>query len=180
MSSRSSFDEPASMARIAHLTPLLCALSVATAVPRWLYADGWVIGVSDTVGFLVLIGMMIGIFHSVGTRLCEACAAATPLDPARTVKRNRWALWLAHKVYDRSFQFVLVLLVAILGVGQLAKWLDMPWLNAPFTVLTAGFMFGCWRHHQLQPWCPYCGRWDDGGEREVVPDPDPAGSKTGD
>jgi len=33
-------------------------------------------------------------------------------------------------------------------------------------------------HHRLQPWCLYCKGWDEGGDHEHTPTPDPTGVKT--
>lgn len=103
-------------------------------------------------------------------RLCDRCAAATPLNPQAQVNRWRSLLRLFHK---RPAVFVFVgAYFALIVVGGLLPPKSPAAIAtqlAPMPVIAAiFFMIG--KHRALQPWCPWC-RWDDGGDHEQAPIP---------
>jgi hypothetical protein len=108
-----------------------------------------------------------------GKRLCERCAAKTPLDPQAKAARWRPALLAAHRMTP----------YLLIGVA-LSIWLNMLgealWVRGANVALVVVF-FLVWLslhvHDRLRPWCPWCD-WGKGGKEEVSPEvPDPALSK---
>jgi hypothetical protein len=124
-------------------------------------------------GAAVCVPYMGAMFASVihDSRLCERCAAATPLDPQAAVARWRPALWGFHRLGVP----VLVVALAVWVVGGLVH--GRPWWEWPvYAVVLASIGVSVWataKHRDLYPWCPWC-RWRDGGDEEEAPDPAPA------
>jgi hypothetical protein len=117
-------------------------------------------------------------------RLCERCAAATPLDPQAAVDRWRRVLRLDHR---RRFVTAIILAAFIwaLGVGYMlisgVHSVGLPahhhnWAyllqDVPIVLLIACYFVVNRIHRALYPWCPWC-RWDGGGDHEGAPDPGP-------
>ena len=111
-----------------------------------------------------------------GMRLCERCAAQTPLDPQRSVRRWKPALRSVHEIRDRKIIIAALLAIALApvfmppGAGTTALYVVV-------NVIILAMWVAMWRHNRLQPWCPWC-NWGRGGDEEVSPEvPDPALSK---
>lgn len=118
--------------------------------------------------------------------LCERCAAATPLDPQAAVTRWKPALRLAHSRWFRAAAVATVLAWDLAGSVTMSVngrhvfgMPGGPWyyaavllLGIPAYALLASVVLTGRKHRQLYPWCPYC-NWDDGGEEETIPEPDP-------
>lgn len=136
---------------------------------------GWIEDTGAVVcGFWVLTKLADSRVHM--ERLCERCAAATPLDCQAAVRRWKRALWWRHQ---RKAQLaVFIVMAAIFLLDAIAG--KHVWVYAvhAFGFLVLGLTtIPAWQHRRLQPWCPYC-RWDDGGDEEVAPDvPAPAVSR---
>ena len=112
-------------------------------------------------------------WHSM--RLCERCAALTPIDPQTSVRRWRQALRSVHLVKDRKaalLAFVAITVAPALTHGAVSRW-----LYVVAAAVVGSFWVATWRHGRLRPWCPWC-NWGKGGDEEVSPEvPDPALSK---
>ena len=129
--------------------------------------------------------MIIGFRHDRKT-FCLRCIRETPLDPQKEIVRYDRRLRVIHANSPKRFLVYAALWVVLaFGSSFFLNWItpgadDLPplWL-----VLLVNFMIwfpivymnicGQW-HQWLHPWCPYCRRWDEGGEPEVVPDPIPS------
>jgi len=100
-------------------------------------------------------------------RLCEACMADMPLNPAEQAGKYRRRFWTAHTVSDP--RFLLPYLAVLLGsnfatstparIGWALVQSSMLWLIASHAT-----------HRKLQPWCPWC---SDGGGGEHVEETPP-------
>jgi hypothetical protein len=111
-----------------------------------------------------------------GTRLCEKCARATPLDPQRAVRRWKPALRFVHEMRDRKSVLAVILIVALAPVFMPSGGVSTG-IYVGVTVVVMAMWVSMWRHSCLQPWCPWC-NWGKGGDEEVSPEvPDPALSK---
>lgn len=115
--------------------------------------------------------------------LCERCAAGVPLDPQAAVTRWRAALRVHHSRRLRAAATVIIIAWGLAGIAAVLadgarETPGGPWyyaaviLGIPAWTLGAAFVLIMRKHRQLCPWCPYCG-WDDGGEEETTPEPDP-------
>lgn len=105
-------------------------------------------------------------------RLCERCAASTPLDPQRSVTRWKLLLRLSH-VKRLTFALMAVLTVKLIleQAFRPAGWLFA--FDEATTAVLGVFVLSWWAHSRLQPWCPWC-HWGGGGDHEEAPEPDPA------
>lgn len=166
------------VARIVHAMPALCVINVVSSVPSWFGWDsirteaGWI-------GLAAFFGLMAALAHVARARMCVGCAKRTPLDPQAAIERHSWALFITHLAAHRPL-FTWLWLAGICGLG-LAAWAvtDVRLFYAPWDIVFTLLCYSEWRHHFLQPWCPRCrGDWGDGGDPEVVPDPDPAEQAT--
>jgi hypothetical protein len=166
------------MSLLAHSIPLLMVLAL-TARALWLLKlvpPGF--GLVDAVASFALIAGVISLaFHLRFGGLCLRCIRNTPTNPELAVNRNKFFLWTQHwpngqfwKIYGGS---VLILFIGDTYTDGVVQLL----CKLPLDVTFFSLMWATWQHHRLQPWCPYCRGWDEGGEEEVVPDPDPAETK---
>jgi hypothetical protein len=124
-----------------------------------------------------IVVMFVGFsYHNV--RLCERCVTATPLDPQKAVTRWDAVLRFDHM---RGWKFLayFALFAANVAANVAANWRGWGDVTDILFVVFIGALYGAeYGHRRLYPWCPYCPRWDGGGEHELSPDvPDPALSK---
>lgn len=159
---------------LTHAMPALCVINLATSVPTWL---GWSAfrEVVSGVGVGAFFAMLAALTHVSRARLCVACTKQTPLDPQAAIERHSWALFITHLAARRPL-YTWLWMVGIMALGITAVHvLGVSLFYAPWDIAFTLLCYSEWRHHYLQPWCPYCrGGWEDGGEPEVVPEPDPA------
>lgn len=176
---RGGIREPNQFVRwVTHAMPALCVINLATAVPSWI---GWdaVRGKASWVGLAAFFGLLAALAHVGRARMCVTCAQRTPLDPQAAIERHGWALFTTHLAAHKPL-YTWLWLVGVMGLGVLAAHLTgVRLFYAPWDFVFTWLCYSEWRHHYLQPWCPRCqGGWEDGGEPEVVPDPDPAEQAT--
>jgi hypothetical protein len=130
-------------------------------------------------GAVTWAGWIIALLAAYGPhreRLCERCAAGTPLDPQAAVTRWKAVLRLQH----RAAPMIAMSAASLLGVFAIAVFPRSPWalgLDAAAVVALGIPTVAGWKHRQLYPWCPFC-HWGGGGPQEVSPEvPDPAASR---
>jgi len=137
----------------------------------------WALTVASALALAAVIGAIFANRRHDAT-LCTRCARKTPLDgPAAAAEHDR-ALRLYHRLADRPG----LLLVGLVAVSVRGSWLLPPL----WRILTGAVVWGTFaveaaaalRHRPLQPWCPYCHRWDDGGDEEPSPTPPPVREAT--
>lgn len=160
--------------RVAHAMPWLI---IAVVVERVLWYADRVPNLVDLAVALVIVGAYFTmIYHFVTPRLCLSCLRNAPLDPQGEV--NQWDILLRwrHLPTGKNVRIMLAAL-ALTYVGIFIDGWVSVLFRIPFDALWLGQMYAFWMHHRLQPWCPYCRRWDEGGDPELVPDPDPAEGK---
>jgi len=108
-------------------------------------------------------------YHSRG--LCWRCARHAPANPDASVARWRRALWLHHKPGLVLLAGALPVAVLLLG-SHFPRWLSVASDVCILVVAGSAFWSGI-MHRRLRPWCPWCKPWDEGGDSEAVPDPEP-------
>jgi hypothetical protein len=98
-------------------------------------------------------------------RLCERCAAATPLNPDVAVVRHDLALRVSHYTTTSAYflgWLVLAIITTAATVTSSSAWGVA--LLVPLYLLWAVEVAALQRHRSLQPWCPYCRRGGGGDE----------------
>jgi hypothetical protein len=114
--------------------------------------------------------LMIGMFHNDFTRLCVRCMQEVPADAPVRAQRQSWLLWLQHFLNRLPLQ--LGFLAVMVAMSMACKHFGWPRVaTLPVDLVWFAWMYGTWLHHRLQPWCPYCRDWGDGGIHEPSPDP---------
>lgn len=157
--------------RLAHWTPALyVTVAVLSLVRMQLDLNTWL----DLATFgapLMVLFLFTDVVHQWHVyALCPVCARKVPLDPPVKIAEKRRRLrslhWLADrpKIVKYAQWFMLALCLVPWGVGRVA-WIALMGVFATLVYLENV-------HRPLQPWCPQC-HWDDGGDEEFVPDPDP-------
>jgi hypothetical protein len=158
---------------LGHYMPWFYTVSTLSGV-AWDLAGqpgGWLSGLSDGLSYVSLASILAWLAQHMNF-LCERCAAATPLDPEKAVRRRRLMLRLTH--LDWFFWILIGIIVAqVAGDHFIPKGPARYAYDAAFLLVVLVFCASTWAHQRLQPWCPWC-RWGRGGEHEAVPDPDPA------
>lgn len=170
------------LTKAAHTFPLAVGVVFGTnfAIDIWGSIGTIPIWVSlISVAFTAVCFFLLLIFnlHGVLGRLCIRCMQGVPADASFQAERRKWLLYLNH-------HYTKFMLLGFLLIG-IASWVVQPLLmhtTGPSAIMIPGdsimlmLVTSIWVHHRYRPWCPYCKRWDNGGEREVVPTPDPTGA----
>ncbi|MFC9432725.1 hypothetical protein [Nocardia sp. NPDC057030] len=119
---------------------------------------------------LALVFVVIGAMHNMYTRLCVRCMREVPADASSRAERQWWILLFNH---GTSTVRGLLGWFALLGATYwFVHRLDFPPVaQLPADVATFLYLYSCWLHHRLRPWCPYCPDWGGGGVAEPSPDP---------
>jgi hypothetical protein len=161
------------MSLMAHAIPYLLMIALATRVAYFLKLS-LIPSIFDTVATSVFMAGMVALYqHLRFGGLCLRCMRSTPLDPGREVNRNKVFLWELHWSTGRMAAVFGACFVIFL-VGEHAHGVVYTLSKIPLDIQFFSLAWAAWIHHRLQPWCPYCRGWDEGGEEELVPDPDPA------
>lgn len=161
------------MMTMGHYMPWAYSASM-TAQVAWDAAGeppGWPSYVASAVGYAAIVTLVANVMQHMNY-LCERCAAATPLDPEKAVRRRRLLLRTTHLEW---FFWIFLSVIAAQVAGDkfipAGSW-RYAW-DALACVAVVFLMASTWAHNRLQPWCPWC-RWGRGGKHEMVPSPDPA------
>lgn len=120
----------------------------------------------------------VSAFHRTFARICVRCMQEVPADAGQQAERKRWLLWVDHHPGRMMLAFWAVIGAELLTRHVFAIPNGPSWLNLPSLLVLAPGVVAAWTHHRLRPWCPYCKPWDDGGQHESVPAPDPSGAKS--
>lgn len=170
-------------ARIAHVVlPVMLVVMAMRAVNAFTNLPDWLM-LANSVAWIVVI--VTSTRHIQLARICLRCMEDVPADAPVRAQRRRPQLWFEHE--SRRVWVASLICGFIISTPVLLHWLlyrDLPdhdvhdnWTILPGDLVLALWIYGSVLHHRLQPWCPYCRGWDEGGERERTPTPDPTGSK---
>lgn len=128
---------------------------------------------------LILIVFLVAVIHQKTARLCIKCMQEIPIDADQ--KAQGWQRrFLRIEHFTLRETFILVVAINVWAGGRnyfLHTDLSLAIASIPLMIVWGSMIYGVWLHHRVRPWCPYCRRWDNGGDSEWVPDPDPAESK---
>lgn len=142
------------------------AVQAVLRVPWYFGHNSWAL---DLGGWLCTVLIILSQVHNLFARLCVKCMEAVPADAGQRAQRQQSVLWLSHSLTSlRGFGLYAI---ACVGVSMLVASGFPRLITVPLDLFTTTFLYSLWLHHKLRPWCPYCRRWDDGGEHEPSPDP---------
>lgn len=165
---------------MAHSLPTVIVISLALRVV-FLLGVSWLADYDANATLILIITVLVLNSHLRRGGLCLRCATNVPLDPQREVTRNKWFLYQTHWS-RRKFLLIFGACCALMWVGNFINGDHTSLLNRllhlPLDFMFYTIIWAAWIHHRLEPWCPYCRRWDEGGDPEFVPDPDPAEKAT--
>lgn len=150
------------------LQVLLLVLTFMPFVPAQVQAYMVAAGIG-VVGFAFCFGTLA---HE--RSLCEPCINEMP--PNGPQKAEDWDRYLAafHWLFRASTRRFLIILVLWVTFNLTSSHLFPDRVSAVLTFIpVATVLVLQMRHNRVVPWCKRCG-WEDGGEHEFVPDPDPA------
>lgn len=118
---------------------------------------------------LLVAAVYLNLRH--GASLCETCVdrAEIPVNAAEQAARNRWRFTLMHKSYPVMPLGVVVIVAAPHWLSNLGEVV----VQGAFDAVLVASMLLVNYHNAFQPWCPYCGGDDGGGQDETVLDPEP-------
>ena len=152
---------------LAHWMLWLLGAYVLSRVAYWLNHESVLFAFAASIALLAfLVAHFTALVHQQSARLCIRCMREVPANAQEQAQGwRRRVLWWEH----RSLKMVLVSLVIVVFLLERLHY-SIP-ADALFTMITCVNSYGLWLHHRLRPWCPYCRRWDDGGDHVVVPDP---------
>lgn len=154
----------------AHSLIYIVAIDIAAGFAVAWHAPSAVLRIANMVVMLCSWAMM---FHRRSRGLCVRCMTEVPLDAPAEAQRRKSLLWLVHALGSRKGAiWLFVLLGVALALPAVVRApLALSFSMLPFCVFSLVVVYGESLHHRLQPWCPYCRRWEDGGEHEPSPDP---------
>lgn len=173
--------------RLAHLLPWLTGVILVHTTAEGLgllERLSWSVYLPLTIVIkgIWVVGVTIALVHTQSTKLCLRCMEDVPAEAP--VRVNRWwikpFLFIEHMFWNR-WLFILLIMGIFFVPAVVSQLTDSPSLRRvfglPIDLVLIAWIYSAWPHHRYQPWCPWCRPWDEGGEAEVVPDPDPAGTK---
>lgn len=167
--------------RLAHSIIWLLPITMVTSIAFWLGPDWtWLRISNNTAWIFMMFAYLSAILHQDAPRLCVKCMQEVPIDAAQKAQGlQRFFLLLMHLSRKTAFTLLVALLVFIHVPPFL--WDENNYVQILIIVIPnlyiSCLIYGMWLHHRLRPWCPYCRRWGDGGEAELIPDPDPSESR---
>lgn len=124
--------------------------------------------------FLVVI-VLSRDYHD--SQLCLACVKR--MWDGHKVESHRRALRLWHSYLTRIGGLWLTMAgLLVLSFFYQPDRLVMQLYNTFFTLALVANIYIEAIHDRLRPWCPYCKPWDDEGEEELTPEPDPSNKLT--
>jgi hypothetical protein len=160
---------------MAHALPTVLVMAVASRILYWLgYLSLTVTGVAFDILLVFWFTCLVHIRRQ--TRLCLRCIKTAPLDPENQVRTRKWLLCVEHFPIRLDLYILAITMAISVGGIEIFIYNSAPYRLAdiPLDTWVLGSIYATWTHHRLRPWCPYCKGWDDGGDEELVPDPDPA------
>lgn len=166
---------------IAHSLIYVLAVGVALHVLSWFRVLN---DLDFIVSALLIVCWPVAVWHHHLAGLCVRCMAEMPADAPVRAERRRWLLRFSHFSATLKglvvMQFVCIapLLIVIFFPSVFAGGLhSFLWCRIPGDIWIFTLIYSTWLHHRLRPWCPYCRRWDGGGDPEPSPDPTVNGTK---
>lgn len=170
------------------LTALAHSLVYVLVVGLVLHVVSWFRILNDLdliVTALLIMCLPVAVWHHHTGGLCIRCMAELPAHAPVRAERMRWMLRFAHFACTVKGLVVMhvvcftPLLIVIFFPSVFADGIrSFVWFRIPGDIWISTLIYSTWLHHQLRPWCPYCRRWDDGGEPEPSPDPTVSSTKT--
>lgn len=159
---------------VAHRMPWAITVCAVLEIPYYLYLTHPLLSL---LSLAAVVPVLIGLFHTVLTRLCIRCMVEMPQDGSQRADRHRWLLRLYHR--QQGLRAWLILLAVIILAPILVPVLGLPrWVELPVDVYWYAWLSSLWVHHRLRLWCPGCHDGDDGGWiEEPSPDPVTAGTR---
>jgi hypothetical protein len=166
---------------------LLLPITVTAFLIRVLstFYKGWY-WIDVAVGLTQLVCLILMLKHS--RNLCIWCINRVPDDaPVRANGNRKPLLWAHHYIFSNLWFLGVWIVWSAFIAPEIREYFygeteigDIPgrWIYLPGSFLVVVMVY-CWiTHHRLGPWCPYCKGWEEGGEHEHTPVPDPSMLKT--
>ena len=110
--------------------------------------------------------------HQGGSALCERCIESVPADAPLQAKRSWLSMKFAHFLGTKAgtVATIAVCLAPMIAIAMLpAVTVGQLFVAAHLWMLV--LIYVDVHHVRLRPWCPFCQRWDDGGDYEPAPGP---------
>jgi hypothetical protein len=162
------------LTRVAHWVPAALLITMIVRIVHW-FSDLIPVWLGVGVEVVMIVTMITMFLHQGLARICLRCMEEVKPDAPLQAQRKRKILKIWH--LGQSWRVSLAWLAAILLTNGVRIWLnddfgyDWHWINAPTDVIFGLWIYSMVFHHRVSPWCPYCRRWDDGGDHEAIPDP---------
>lgn len=165
------------LSALAHALIYVLVITAATRVASYFHL---LVGVNQIATYALVICWMAAIYHRVLGTLCVQCMNEVPADAPVRADRYKWLLRFAHFTTTRlGILTAMVIYLAPLVVGIIHPVIaSHELLYVPTDLWFFAAIYTEWQHHRLRPWCPYCRRWDDGGDHEPAPDPTASNTTT--
>jgi hypothetical protein len=177
--SDNAMQEPPMSRAATLMTHSIPALLVASITARIGYFAGVpVIGSLDSLLSFAVLAWMFALYrHLRYGGLCLRCLRMSPLDPESSVRHWRPFLWMVHWSRGKFWGIYGICVITAFASDWADGWLKIA-LKLPLDIVFYSMTWAIWTHHRLAPWCPYCRGWDEGGDEELVPEPDPTEKAT--
>lgn len=166
------------MTVMTHALPWVLGVAVVLRIAAWFGVSTWL---DVGAGAALLACTITTIVHRRSSHLCVRCMDEFPADAPVRAEQRKTVLWFCHAVTSGIGPAVsigpavaLPVLAIVFGDPTLQRL-----ARIPLDLLVFSVAYASWLHHRLQPWCPYCRGWDEGGDPEPSPDPTKFGTRTG-
>jgi hypothetical protein len=135
-----------------HASELLIAAIFATII-LGLYPPPGLLGLTVSLTLIAFVILSFLLMRQHDRRLCEACMAAMPLNPAERAVRYKYRFKLAHLGGEPRF-FIPYLIVLIGSNFEIEVIGRFAWAAIQLTMIY--LILAQSTHRRLQPWCPEC------------------------
>lgn len=143
---------------------LYVALSLLSGASWFLPSANWTVLLSLLLSLLACAGIFIARQH--GAKLCEHCVADFSINAPEHAAQHTRRFWLFH-----HSSWGLAVAGPLVGA---TLFIPRPWSGFAYLPLSGAMALTTLLirfHSSYQPWCPYCGDDDGGGDTEEAPTP---------
>jgi len=147
--------------RLGHHASALLIAALVAVIAIGLVPPPGLLGVTLPLALFALTITTFLMMRQHDRRLCEACAAALPLNPAERAQKLHRRFWMAHTGAEP--RFLVPYLVVLLGANFAATTTVGKLLWAAVQSSMIYLILSARTHRILQPWCPWC-RGGGGGQ----------------
>jgi hypothetical protein len=139
--------------RIGHYASQMLICSILGTIILGMYPSDSLFRLTVAMTLFAFVILCFLLMRQHDRRLCEACMASMPLNPAELAARYKYRFLLAHRGGEPRF-FIPYLVVLIGSSFEMQLIGRYVWAAIQLTMIY--LILAQVTHRRLQPWCPEC------------------------